>query len=125
MMEGENGCIGYGVTANIAASQTDRGSSGFDSPYPKECIGTLFCGVRFTPRKSYYYYSLFFQGDFDSLVIWSIWGFIFDPLSFTSAAMQSWTLSFQKQSRSMDAGLLNIKWMDVVWGSVGPVKHQK
>ena len=26
--------IGYGVTANIAASQTDRGSSGFDSPYP-------------------------------------------------------------------------------------------
>ena len=26
--------VGYGVTANIAASHTDRGSSGFDSPYP-------------------------------------------------------------------------------------------
>jgi hypothetical protein len=28
--------IGYGVTANIAASHnsSDRGSSGFDSPYP-------------------------------------------------------------------------------------------
>ena len=27
-------CLGYGVTANIAASHTVRGSSGFDSPYP-------------------------------------------------------------------------------------------
>ena len=26
--------VGYGVTANIAASHADRGSSGFDSPYP-------------------------------------------------------------------------------------------
>ena len=33
--------IGYGVTANIAASQSDRGSSGFDSPYPNFCACAL------------------------------------------------------------------------------------
>ncbi|KAI6149505.1 hypothetical protein BKA82DRAFT_874171 [Pisolithus tinctorius] len=35
-------CIGYGVTANIAASHiwSKRGSSGFDSPYPSSAF---FC----------------------------------------------------------------------------------
>ena len=37
--------VGYGVTANIAASHdrvTGRGSSGFDSPYPSLLFESLF-----------------------------------------------------------------------------------
>ena len=40
MLKGSAGRVGYGVTANIAASHVTlvRGSSGFDSPYP-----SFFC----------------------------------------------------------------------------------
>ena len=43
--------IGYGVTANIAASHSiDRGSSGFDSPYPNALRLVITLKIIYYPR---------------------------------------------------------------------------